>query len=321
MFPMRSILAAALLHLGLAAGALADEFPTRAVTIVVPVTPGSPTDSLARIAAERLSTHWKQVVTVLNGTGGGQNIGASRVFRSPPDGYTLLVSPPPALTVNHLLYKDITYEPSKFAPIAVLAQAPNVLIASNEFPASSLKDVIAHAKANPDAVTFGSQGLGSTAYLTMQRLAGLAGIKLRHVPYRGELPVLNDIMAGHLDIFFGTLSTAVGLYRDGKFKILAVADVRRSPALPDVPSMAELGFPDFQSTAWWALVAPPDTDQALVGKINQDVLAALAERDVAQKLEKLHLQGVDKSPSQTAAFIADETALWSGILSAEPKPE
>ncbi len=321
MFPMRATIVAVLLHLGFAAVAMADEYPTRGVTIVVPVTPGSPTDSLARIAAERLSTHWQQAVTVLNVTGGGQNIAASRVFRSAPDGYTLMVSPPPALTVNHLLYKDITYEPSKFTPIAVLAEAPNVLIVSNDFPVSSLKDLIAYAKAKPDTVTFGSQGLGSTAYLTMQRLAGLADIKLRHVPYRGELPVLNDIMAGHLDIFFGTLSTAVGLYRDGRFKILAVADVRRSPALPDVPSMAELGFPNFQSTAWWALVAPPDTDQALVGKINHDVLAALAEHDVVQKLEKLHLQRVDKSPSQTAAFIADETALWSKILSAEPKPE
>jgi len=311
-------IAALLLQCGLAMAAT-DRFPTHAVNIIVPVSPGSPTDSLARMVADRLSAKWQETVTVLNVTGGGQNIGASRVFRSAPDGYTLMVSPPPALTVNHLLYKGITYEPSKFTPIAMLAQAPNVLIVSNSFPASSLKDLIAYAKANPDKVTFGSQGLGSTAYLTAQRLAALKGLKLRHVPYRGELPVLNDIIAGRLDMFFGTSSTAVSFYRAGKFKVLAVADTHRLPTMPDVHSMAELGFPDFQSTAWWALAGPPGMDPALVTRINHEVVAALGEKAVSDKLQKLHLQQVKTSPSETAAFIAKETALWSQILRAETK--
>jgi tripartite-type tricarboxylate transporter receptor subunit TctC len=299
---------------GSAVGAANDGYPSQPVNIVVPITPGSPTDSLARIVADRLSARWQQTVMVLNVTGGGQNIGAARVAHSPPDGYTLLVSPPPALTVNHLLYKELNYKPNQFTPITVLAQVPNVLIVRKDFPASSVQDLIAYAKENPNNVTFGSQGMGSTAHLTASRLAALTGIKLIHVPYHGELPVLNDIIGGHLDMFFGTLSTAVPLYRAGKVRILAVADLQRSSAIPDVPTMTEAGLQGFQSTAWYALVAPPNTDGSLIAKINRDVVAILEEHEVSEKLERLHLKPVKGSPSETASFIAKESALWSKVL-------
>lgn len=292
-------------------------YPDRPVNIIVPVTPGSPTDSLARIVADGLSKAWHEAVVVQNVPGGGQNIAAARVYRSTADGYTLMVSPPPALTVNHLLYKDIAYDPGKFTPITLLAKAPNVLIVPNDFGPSSVKELIAFANAHPDKVTFGSQGLGSTAYLAARKLSSLAGIKLQHVPYRGELPVLNDIMGGRLDMFFGTLSTAIPLYRAGKFKILAIADDHRSPAIPEVPTMAESGLSGFRSTAWWALVAPPGMSASLVKKVYADVAPILADSDIAKKLDALHLQGSKETPSETTAFIDSEKTSASRLLSAE----
>jgi tripartite-type tricarboxylate transporter receptor subunit TctC len=312
----RRLCAIALLLIGFgsAVGAPKEEYPAHPVDIIVPVAPGAPTDLLARIVADRLSARWHQSVMVLNVTGGGQNIAAARVAHSPPDGYTLLVSPRPALTVNHLLYKELGYTPSQFSPITVLAQVPTVLVVRKDFPSSSLQDLIGYAKANPDKVTFGSQGLGSTPHLTASRLEALAGIKLVHVPYRGEVLVLNDIIAGHIDMFFSTLSSAVPLYRDGRLKILAIADSERSPAIPDVPTMTEAGLQNFQSTAWFAIVAPPNTDGSLVAKINRDVVAILKERDVSEKLGQFYLQPVKGSPSETASFIANETAIWSKVL-------
>jgi tripartite-type tricarboxylate transporter receptor subunit TctC len=290
------------------------DFPTHTVNIVVPIAPGSSTDVVARLVADRLSAIWKQPVVVQNISGGGQNIGAGRIAASPPDGYNLLVSPPPALTVNHLLYKQLSYQPNDFTPITVLVEVPNVLLVRKDFPAKTVQELIAYAKAHPGKVTFGSQGMGSTAHMTASRLEALAGIQLVHVPYRGEVPVLTDMMAGQIDMFFGTFSTALPLYRDGRLRILAVAQDKREADIPEVPTMAEAGIANFNSTAWYGLVAPPHTPAPLVDRINRDVVAILDEPEVIAKLKTLSLKPVRGTPGETAAFIKRETALWSKVL-------
>ena len=253
---------AALIALALAlpmtAPAAADEaYPARTVKFVLPVAAGSATDAVARVVANRLSKTMGQPVVVENMPGAGLNLGATHVARAAPDGYTLLVAPMPPLSVNHLLYRDLQYQPNQFVPIAMLVQTPNTLIVKNDLPVKTVQEFIAYAKANPNKLSYGSQGLGSSAHLTIRLFESRAGIEMTHVPYRGEVPILNDIVAGHIDAFFGTLSTALPLYQAGKLKLLAVGSTERTKAAPELPTMIEAGLPGFRSTSWYALVGRP----------------------------------------------------------------
>jgi len=201
-----------------------EPYPSRTVKIVIPSAPGSTTDTLARLVADQLSQKWGKATIVENIPGGVMNIGASAVARAAPDGYTLLVAPPSPLSFNHLLYRDPGYDPGKFVPITLLAKIPNVLVVRKELPASSLKELIDYAKANPGKLTYASQGVGSTAHLSAAQLEVRTGIQMVHVPYRGAQPALTDVVAGHVDMFFDTLATSVPLYRDNKVKPMGVAE-------------------------------------------------------------------------------------------------
>ncbi len=293
--------------------ARADEaFPDHVVRMVLPTASGSTTDTLARLVAERLSQIWSQPVVIENIAGGAMNTGATRVARAAPDGYTLMIAPPSPLTINDLLYRDLAYDPHKFAPVAMLAKIPNALVVRNDLPANSVAELIAYAKANPGKLTFGSQGVGSTAHLSGSQLEVLAGIKMVHVPYHGAVPALNDVMAGRIDMFFDTLTTSVPLWRGGKLRILAVASPERAPAVPELPTIAESGVPGFRSITWFAMVAPPGTPAAIVDKINRDVNAALKE--LADKLTAIRLEPMPGSAADAGRFIADETALWGKVI-------
>jgi tripartite-type tricarboxylate transporter receptor subunit TctC len=293
--------------------ARADEtFPDHVVKIVLPTASGSTTDTLARLVAERLSQTWSQPVIIENVAGGAMNVGATRVARSAPDGYTLMVAPPSPLTINDLLYHDLAYDPHKFAPVAMLAKIPNALVVRNDLPANSVAELIAYAKANPGKLTFGSQGVGSTAHLSGSQLEVLAGIKMVHVPYHGAVPALNDVMAGRIDMFFDTLTTSVPLWRGGKLRILAVASPERAASVPELPTVAESGVAGFRSITWFALVAPPGTPAQIVEKINRDTNAAL--HDLAAKLTAIRLEPMPGSANDAARFIADETALWGKVI-------
>jgi tripartite-type tricarboxylate transporter receptor subunit TctC len=291
-----------------------DAYPSRAVKVVVPAAAGSTTDILARLVAEQLNHKWNKPVIVVNVSGGAMNIGAEQVARSPPDGYTLLVSPPSPIAFNHLLYRDLAYDPRSFVTVAALARVPNVLVARKDLPASSARELIAHAKANPGKVTYASQGAGSTAHLSAAQLEMLAGIEMVHVPYRGAQPALNDLIGGHVDIFFDTVATSTPLFRAGKIKILGIASPERLPALPDVVTIAESALPGFRSVTWFALVAPPKTPRALVEKINRDVVEGLGKPEVAEKLGKLMLEPIGGTPAAGAKFIADEAELWGKVI-------
>jgi tripartite-type tricarboxylate transporter receptor subunit TctC len=289
-----------------------DAFPSRIVRLVVPAAGGSTTDTLARLLADKLGHVWPQSVIVENISGGAMNVGAEHVARATPDGYTLMVSPPSPVSINHLLYRELGYDPRQFVAVALLAKVPNALVVRKDLPATSIKELIAYGKANPGKLTYGSQGAGSTAHLSAGELEVLGGIKMVHVPYRGAVPALNDVIAGHIDMFFDTLTTSVPFWRGGKVNILGVADAERAAAVPDIPTIAESGLPGFRSITWFALVAPPGTPAAIVAKINGDVTAAF--RELAGKLQDLRLEPMPGSPADAARFIADETRLWGKVI-------
>lgn len=290
-----------------------DAYPARTVKFVLPVAAGSATDAVARVIANRLTKTMGQPVVVENMPGAGLNLGATHVARAAADGYTLLLAPMPPLTVNHLLYRDLQYEPSQFVPIAMLVQVPNALIVSNATPANTVHEFIAYAKSQPDKLTYGSQGLGSSAHLTTRLFESRTGITMTHVPYRGEVPVLNDIVAGHINAFFGTLSTALPLYKAQKLKLLAVGGTGRTPVV-NLPTLAESGLPGFRSTSWYALVGPPGTPAAVVQKVNSEITAALKDDAVRATLDKLTLEPIPGSPEDAAKFIARETEQWTKVI-------
>ncbi|MET0631124.1 MAG: tripartite tricarboxylate transporter substrate binding protein [Xanthobacteraceae bacterium] len=291
-----------------------EPYPSRTVKIVVPAAPGSTTDTLARLIADQLAQKWGTPTIVENIPGGAMNIGATAVARAAPDGYTMMVAPPAPLSFSHLLYKDLGFEPAKFVPVTMLAKIPNVLVVRKELPAATLKELIAHAKANPGKLSYASQGVGSTAHLSAAQLEVLAGIKMVHVPYRGAQPALTDVVAGHVDMFFDTLATSVPLYRDGKVKLLGVADLQRAGAAPDVPTFSEAGVPGFKSITWFGLVAPPGMPAALAERINRDTVEILKRPEVGDTLRKLSLEAGATSPADTTRFFADEAALWSKVI-------
>lgn len=291
-----------------------EPYPSRTVKIVVPSAPGSTTDVLARIVADQLSRKWGKAAIVENIASGAMNIGATSVARAAPDGYTLMIAPPVPLAFSNMLHRNLGYDPAKFVPIAILAKIPNILVARKDFPAATLKELINYGKLNPGKLTYASGGAGSTAHLTAAQLGVQAGIDMVHVVYRGAQPALSDIVAGHVDMFFDTLATSVPLYRDGKVKLLAIPDLQRTAAAPDVPTFSEAGLPDFISTTWFGLVAPPATPADLAEKINRDVVEVLKSNEARDILSRISLTATAATPAEAARFIADEAAHWSKVI-------
>jgi tripartite-type tricarboxylate transporter receptor subunit TctC len=291
-----------------------ENYPSQPVRIIIPFPAGSTTDTLTRIIADQLGRKWGKAAVVENVP--GMNVGAERVARADPDGYVLLASPPSPLTINKLLYHDLPYDPDRLVPITLLATGPNVLDLRKDLPINSVAELIAYAKANPGKLTYASQGIGSTAQLSSALLEQMAGIKMLHVPYRGALPALNDVIAGHVDMFFDTATTSVPLFRGGQLKMLAVGSTKRIPALPEVPTMEESGLPGFRSITWFALAAPPGMPAPLVAKINRDTVEVLKDPQVSERLHQLQLDPGATTPEETAKFFADELKLWGGVIAA-----
>ena len=289
-------------------------FPARTVKFIVPFPPGGINDVLARIVADKLQARWGQPVVIENKTGAGGNIGADLAAHAEPDGYTLLVAPPGPLAINQSLYRQLSYRSDEFLPITVLGKVANLVIVRKELPVGSLTELIAYIKANPGKVVFGSQGSGATPHLTANMFMSQTGTEMVHVPYRGETLVLQDMVGGHVDLFFGNVSAALALWRDGKVKVLAVTDQVRSPVMPDVPTTAEAGLPDLVSFGWFAAVAPPRTAPALQNEIAGATIEALKMPDVQQKFRALSVEPVASSPTETAAFIRDEARRWGDVI-------
>jgi tripartite-type tricarboxylate transporter receptor subunit TctC len=300
--------------LGAGPSAAEEGYPSRLVRVIVPFPPGSTLDALARIVTDQLAHKWAQPVIIENISGGGGNIGTDRFARSPPDGYTLMFSPPGPLTINQLLYGDVAYDPAKFVPITLLTRVPNVLITRNDLGATSVADLITLARAVPGKLTYASQGVGSTAFLTAKLFETRADVRMAHVPYRGAGPALTDIVAGHVDMMFDTIVTSLPLHRAGSAKIIAVANAERSSALPQVPTFAESGMPDFRSITWFGCVAPPGTPASIAEKIQRDLAETLARPAVGAKLVELMLEPVASTPAQAVQFFVAEAALWGKVI-------
>jgi tripartite-type tricarboxylate transporter receptor subunit TctC len=289
-------------------------WPQKPIRIVVPFPAGGSNDALCRIVGEKLSVAWNQPVIVDNRAGAGGNIGAETVFRAEPDGYTLLCSPPGPLSINHNLYAALSYDWSKFVPITVLALVPNVITARLDLPANTAAELIAYGKANPGKLQYASQGNGSTSHLSAQMLATMAGIEMQHIPYRGEGPALIDIVAGRVDLFVGNIAAALRFRNTKQVKFLGVTSRTRSAVAPDVPNAAEIGLPDLIASAWFGLVAPPGTPDAIIQATNKAVAAALALPDVREKFLQQGAEPVGQGSAETAAFIKEEEVRWRAVI-------
>ena len=242
------------------------------------------------------------------------NIGAEVVASSPPDGYTLLASPPGPIAINETLYKKLSFRPSELKPITVLGTAPNVLDVRPDFPAKTVQALVDYAKANPDKVSFASQGNGSTSHLTAILFEKLTGTKMVHIPYRGTSPALQDIMGNTVDLFFDNLGSSMSLHLGGKLRILGVCDAERASSLPDVPTVCEAGVPDFASVTWFALVAPKGTPDVILAKLNSAITEILREPDIQAQFLKLGVQPAPMDIPATAKFLDKERARWGDII-------
>lgn len=289
-------------------------FPSHPVKFIVPFAAGGINDVLARIVSEKLQTKWGQSIIIEQKTGAGGNIGADLAFQAPPDGHTLFVSAPGPLAINQALYKQLTYKPDEFVPITVLGAVPNVVIVKKELPVNSVKELIEHIKKNPNKVVFGSQGNGATPHLTANMFMAMTGTQMVHVPYRGEVLVLNDMLGGHVDLFFGNVSAALALWRDQKLKVLAVLDTKPSAAMPGVPTIVEAGLPDLLSVGWFAVAGPPKMAPALRDQIAADFIEALKTPEVQAKYRALSVEPVGGTPAETAAYFKDETRRWTDVI-------
>jgi tripartite-type tricarboxylate transporter receptor subunit TctC len=284
-------------------------FPNHTVTIIVPLPPGGFADTLPRLVAEKLSRRWRQPVVIVNKPGAALNIGAEAVAHATPDGYTLLATPAGPLATNRFMFKHLPFDPDAFVPVTVLAQGPFVLVARPNFPVSTLKELVAYAKANPGKVTYASSGIGNPPHLTMELLAKTAGIRLLHVPFKGLAPALTAVMAGHVDLIFHDSPSTAPQIRAGAVKALGVSSEKRLGQLPGVPAVAEL-FPGFSSGFWYAVVAPPGTPAAIAVKLSAAITDAVHSPDIAAKLEELGIAPGGQTPAATGAFLKRQVEYW-----------
>lgn len=316
-FAIAAVFAASLAALVAGAPAPAsaqDAFPSKPVRIIVPFPAGSALDGVTRIVAEHLNRAWGgKGVIVENVGGGGGNIGTLRFARSDPDGYTLLSSAPGPLVLNRLLFKDTAYEAEKFVPISLISTVPNVLVVRNSLPAKTMAEFIAYARANPGKLNYASQGVGSTGFLTGRALEVGTKTQMVHVPYRGAAQILTDIAAGHVDSFFDTVTTSLPLHTAGNARILAVADVERLPALPDVPAINEF-IPGFRSITWFAMTGPEGMPPAIAEKISRDIAGIVRSPEVSERLKTLNMTVKGSNSAETGAFLTSERAYWSKLI-------
>ncbi len=310
---------ACLLVLALAPGlAQADAYPSKPIRLVVPYPPGGPLDIMARAIGQKFAETWNQPVVVDNRAGAGGNIGADLVAKSPADGYTLLMGAVATHAINPVLYSKIPYDPIKdFAPVALVAQVPNILVVNPAVPAKSVRELIELARAKPGSLNFASGSTGSTGHLAGELFNTMAGVKMVHIPYKGSAPATTDLLAGQVQLMFDNLASALPNVRAGKLRALAVTTLARSPAVPDLPTVAEAGLPGFDLTTWFGLMVPAGTPAEIVSKLNAETVRALAAKDMRERLEKM---GTEPPPNNTpehfAAFIRNEAAKYAKVVKA-----
>lgn len=292
----------------------AQSYPSKPVTVVVPFSPGGGTDIGARLIAQKLTAKWGQSVIVENRAGAGGLVGADLVAKAKPDGYTLLVGNVGTQAINQSLYKMPYNADTAFAPISMIAELPFVMLAGPSVNAKTPKEFVAFAKAEPGKRTYASSGQGGSPHLTAEIFQGATGVKLTHVPYKGGGPAMTDLMAGHVDILFASVLEGSGHVKAGKLKALAVSSATRSPALPDVPTLAEAGIANSESGSWIAMFAPTGTPQAIVDKIAADIKEAVAQADTKQTLIGQGATPWSTTPSELKAIIERDRVRYGKVI-------
>ncbi len=300
--------------------ASAQEFPARAIRIVVPSSPGGGTDILARQIATRLTERWGQQVVVDNRPGAGQMIGLELVAKAPADGYTLVVTATP-LAINTVLFKKVPYDPIRdFAPVTQIAAMPNLLVSHPSLPARTVAQVITLAKARPGELTYSSSGIGTGPHLTMELFNYMTGVKIEHVPYKGTNPAMIDTISGHVQLLMSTLLPPLPHLKPGRLRAIAVTGATRVSSLPEVPTIAEGGVKGYEVVGWYGMAAPANTPRAVVNKLQAEVASILKAPETREKLAAEGAEPVGSTPDEFGAFVRAEIDKWSKVVKAANIP-
>jgi tripartite-type tricarboxylate transporter receptor subunit TctC len=307
-----ALLAASLLSLPVQA---ATAFPTKPIRIIVAYTPAGTTDILARAVGQKMSETWGQPVIVDNRPGANGNIGTEVAARAVPDGHSLVMATAGTHGINVSLYRKLSWHPVKdFAPVSLTAMVPNIMVVNNSLPVKNVREFIAHVKANPGKLSYGSPGNGSTAHLSMELFKTMTGSNIVHIPYKGSAGVLADVMGGQIAVTIDNMPPYVPQVRAGKIRALAVSTAKRSSALPDLPTIAEAGVQGYEAGAWFGLLAPAGTPKAIVAQLSAESARILKLPDVSKRISELGAEPVGSTPEQFAELIKTEIAKWAKVI-------
>jgi tripartite-type tricarboxylate transporter receptor subunit TctC len=315
-----AIFAAATLH---AASAAAQSYPSKPIRLMVPFPPGGSTDIVARIVAQKLGTQLGQQLVIENRGGAGGTLGTAVVAKAPADGYTLVVGTTSTHVVAPAVYQKLDYDPVKdFAPISLMAVTPYLLVVNPSVPANTVKDLVALMKQQPGKMNYASAGVGSTTHLAMEMLKGASGTYALHIPYNGNGPAGTAVVAGQVEILFGSLPALLPHAKSGRVRALAVGTPMRSASLAEVPTVAESGYPGFDASLWLALMAPAGTPAPVIERLNREIIIAVSSKDTAETLDKNGAEPITSTPAQLAAMIRDGVAKYAKVVKdANIKPE
>ena len=295
--------------------AAAESYPTKPVRFIVAFPPGGGTDLVARTIAPRLAERLAQQVVVENRPGAGGNLGTEIVAKSAPDGYTMLMGSVGPLAINASLFAKMPFDPLKdLAPVTLAASTPNILVVHPSLPVTSVRELIALAKARPGAINFASSGPGTPAQLAGELFNSMAGVKMVHVPYKGAAPALADLLGGQVQVMFSTMPPALPHVTAGRLRALAVASLRRSPAAPELPTVDEAALPGFEATTWHGVMVPAGTPGAIVAKLNHDIVAVLRTPEITERLSSQGAEAIGSTPEEFASYIKTETAKWARVV-------
>jgi tripartite-type tricarboxylate transporter receptor subunit TctC len=293
---------------------IAQTYPDKAVHVVAPFPPGGPVDVLGRMIGQDFGELWNQPFVIDNRVGAAGNIGIGYLAKAAPDGYTIGIVPAGNIAVNPSLFANLPYKAAELQPVAMLATVENVLVVNAASPVKTLKELLAMAADKPGTLSFASPGAGSQAHLAGELLALNGNVQFIHVPYKGTGPALNDVIGGQVTMMFGQMSSVLPLVKAGKLRAIGVASLKRSAVLPDVPTIAEQGIPQFEAVSWYALMVPAATPKAIVDKLNAQTLRMLAKPETKEKFAALGLESGGGTPQAAAATIQSETARWADVI-------
>ena len=294
--------------------AYAADYPDHPIRVIVSVPAGGGVDTVTRIVTDKMRAALGQPLVVENKPGVSGSLAAETVSKADPDGYTLLASQPAPITTNSFLYKSLNYTPADLVPVAIMSHVPNVVLVRKDFPAKTVPELIAYAKANPGKINYASQGIGTTSHTTAELFQSITGIKLTHVPYKGTAPAVNDLLAGNVDLMFNELATSIELHKSGQARILAVTVKDRVPSLPDIPTLEEVGIHGCISDTWHALTAPPKTPPEVISKLNAAANAAMRDPALMERFAALSIGPGGGTPAQASAFVNEETRRWGDVI-------